>query len=79
MHTFSESELASFDGSDPDKPLYLAVNGDVFDVSSNPRIYGKVSKFEVCGDTQLIVLAFSFANRADHTHTLLVAMQPERS
>lgn len=37
---FSESLLAEFDGSDPHKPLYLAIDGDVYDVSSNRRIYG---------------------------------------
>ncbi|KAG0698848.1 cytochrome b5-like heme/steroid binding domain-containing protein [Suillus ampliporus] len=37
---FSETYLATFDGSDPTKPLYLAVDGDVFDVSSNARTYG---------------------------------------
>ncbi|KAG1773824.1 cytochrome b5-like heme/steroid binding domain-containing protein [Suillus occidentalis] len=37
---FSETYLATFDGRDPAKPLYLAVDGDVFDVSSNSRTYG---------------------------------------
>ncbi|KAJ8590758.1 cytochrome b5 [Rhizopogon salebrosus TDB-379] len=37
---FSETYLATFDGSDLTKPLYLAVDGDVFDVSSNRRTYG---------------------------------------
>ncbi|KAF9451999.1 cytochrome b5 [Macrolepiota fuliginosa MF-IS2] len=30
---FSETMLAQFDGSDPDKPIYLAFDGEVFDVT----------------------------------------------
>ncbi|CDO74130.1 hypothetical protein BN946_scf185043.g180 [Trametes cinnabarina] len=37
---FSESQLAQFDGSDPTKPLYIAIDGDVYDVSSNRATYG---------------------------------------
>jgi len=43
--------LAQYDGSDPNKPIYLAIeylyfakclinSGDVYDVSANRRIYG---------------------------------------
>ncbi|KAL1837517.1 hypothetical protein VTJ49DRAFT_3684 [Mycothermus thermophilus] len=34
------SELAQYDGTDPSKPIYLAINGTIYDVSSNPRTYG---------------------------------------
>ncbi|KAL2024362.1 hypothetical protein VTK56DRAFT_8844 [Thermocarpiscus australiensis] len=34
------SELAQYDGSDPAKPIYLAINGTIYDVSSNPATYG---------------------------------------
>lgn len=37
---FSESYLATFDGRDENKPLYIAIDGDVYDVSSNRRTYG---------------------------------------
>ncbi|KAH7888085.1 cytochrome b5 [Phlebopus sp. FC_14] len=37
---FSESYLATFDGTDENKPLYLAIDHDVYDVSSNRRTYG---------------------------------------
>ncbi|CAI6096991.1 hypothetical protein V2G26_016030 [Clonostachys chloroleuca] len=33
-------ELAAFDGQDPEKPLYIALNGTIFDVSNGRRIYG---------------------------------------
>jgi len=38
--TFTESELAMYDGSVPALPIYLALDGEVFDVSDNPRMYG---------------------------------------
>lgn len=34
-------ELSKFDGSNPALPIYLAVNGSVYDVSASPQIYGK--------------------------------------
>jgi predicted heme/steroid binding protein len=33
-------KLAEFDGSDPAKPVLLAINGTIYDVSSGRRIYG---------------------------------------
>ncbi|KAI1748526.1 hypothetical protein F4782DRAFT_516938 [Xylaria castorea] len=33
-------ELATYDGTDETKPLYLAINGTIYDVSSNRRTYG---------------------------------------
>src|SRR5690606_27902556 len=37
---FTESQLKQYDGSDPAKPIYLAINGTVFDVSANRATYG---------------------------------------
>ncbi|KAH9017989.1 cytochrome b5 [Lactarius pseudohatsudake] len=37
---FSESLLARFDGTIEGIPIYIAIDGDVFDVSSNRRVYG---------------------------------------
>ncbi|OLL22515.1 Membrane steroid-binding protein 1 [Neolecta irregularis DAH-3] len=36
----SEAELARFDGSDPSRPIYLAMDGEVYDVSSSRATYG---------------------------------------
>lgn len=33
-------ELAKFDGSDPKSPIYLAINGTIFDVSAGAHTYG---------------------------------------
>ncbi|KAI3633917.1 hypothetical protein MIR68_007521 [Amoeboaphelidium protococcarum] len=36
----SEDELKQYDGSDPTKPIYLAIDGNVFDVTSGRAHYG---------------------------------------
>lgn len=39
-------ELAVFDGSDENKPLYLAINGTIYDVSANRRTYGPGGSYQ---------------------------------
>ncbi|PGH03147.1 hypothetical protein GX51_04182 [Blastomyces parvus] len=39
--TLTPAQLALYNGTDPSLPIYVAVNGTIFDVSANPRIYGK--------------------------------------
>lgn len=34
------SQLALYDGTNPDLPIYLAIDGTIIDVSANPGIYG---------------------------------------
>lgn len=36
MKIFDEKELKQFDGSDPSRPVYIAYNGKVYDVTGNP-------------------------------------------
>lgn len=36
----TERELLAYDGRDPSKPLYLAINGTIYDVSNGRRMYG---------------------------------------
>ncbi|KAF9878897.1 cytochrome b5-like Heme/Steroid binding domain-containing protein [Colletotrichum karsti] len=40
-------QLLAYNGSDPDKPIYLAINHTIFDVSANPRIYGPGGSYNV--------------------------------
>lgn len=40
------AELATYNGSDPSKPLYLAINGTIYDVSSNARTYGPGGSYQ---------------------------------
>ncbi|KIE02661.1 Cytochrome b5, partial [Metarhizium majus ARSEF 297] len=43
----TEKELLAYDGSDAEKPLYLAINGTIYDVSSNRRMYGPGGSYSV--------------------------------
>ena len=36
----TEQELSKFDGSDPSLPIYIAINGKVYDVSAGSSYYG---------------------------------------
>lgn len=36
----TESQLKAYTGADPNKPIYLAIDGVIYDVSSSPRFYG---------------------------------------
>ncbi|KAK3386595.1 hypothetical protein B0H63DRAFT_138244 [Podospora didyma] len=40
------AELAAYDGSNPDKPIYLAINGTIYDVTSNRRTYGPGGSYQ---------------------------------
>ncbi|KAK6084525.1 Membrane steroid-binding protein 1 [Seiridium cupressi] len=41
------AELLAYDGSDPEKPIYLAINGTIYDVSANSRTYGPGGSYHV--------------------------------
>jgi len=36
MKIFTEKELKEFDGSDPNKPIYFAYKGKVYDATNSP-------------------------------------------
>lgn len=36
----TEADLKAYDGTDPSKPIYLGINGTIFDVSASPAFYG---------------------------------------
>lgn len=40
-------QLAGFDGSDPSKPLYIAVRGKIYDVSAGRSFYGPGGPYAV--------------------------------
>lgn len=45
--SLTPDELKAFDGSDAEKPIYLAINGSVYDVSANRRTYGPGGSYNV--------------------------------
>jgi predicted heme/steroid binding protein len=36
----TDAELAAFDGTTPKKPIYVGLNGSIYDVSASPDTYG---------------------------------------
>ncbi|CDH57612.1 cytochrome b5 [Lichtheimia corymbifera JMRC:FSU:9682] len=42
---FTEQELLKYDGSNPNLPIYLAIDGDVYDVTAGRGWYGHVSSY----------------------------------
>lgn len=38
--SLSDTDLRPYDGSDSSKPIYLAINGTIYDVSASPAFYG---------------------------------------
>lgn len=70
MKTFTESELLLYNGEDPSLPIYLAIDETVYDVSANPRMYGKVSllhSFNII----MITSKKSEASRRNFDHTFV--------
>ncbi|XP_003727182.1 neudesin [Strongylocentrotus purpuratus] len=41
MRVFTDVEIAQYDGSHPDLPIYMAIKGVVFDVTQGKEFYGK--------------------------------------
>ncbi|EXJ90117.1 hypothetical protein A1O3_03186 [Capronia epimyces CBS 606.96] len=40
-------QLALYNGTDPEKPIYLAINGTIFDVTAGKHTYGPGGSYEV--------------------------------
>lgn len=50
MHSpvhLTDAELLAYDGSDPNKPIYIALNGTIYDVSISPQTYGPGGSYHV--------------------------------
>ncbi|KNE64110.1 hypothetical protein AMAG_09172 [Allomyces macrogynus ATCC 38327] len=64
QRNFTKAELAHFDNSDESKPVYLAIKGIVFDVSSNRSMYPHGSGYGVfAGKDASRALAKSLLNK----------------
>ncbi|KAH9815468.1 cytochrome b5-like heme/steroid binding domain-containing protein [Melampsora americana] len=44
---FTLQELSQYDGTDPSKPIYVAIKGIVFDVSSKAEMYGPSGSYRI--------------------------------
>ncbi|TFK67153.1 cytochrome b5 [Pluteus cervinus] len=44
---FTKEELKKFDGSDPEKPIYVAIKGTIFDVSHKRDVYGAGKSYNI--------------------------------
>jgi membrane-associated progesterone receptor component len=44
---FSPAELAQFDGTDPNRPIYVAIKGTIFDVSDKRETYAPNGSYHV--------------------------------
>ncbi|ORX50231.1 cytochrome b5 [Hesseltinella vesiculosa] len=44
---YTVAELAKYDGSDPSLPIYVAIKGDIFDVTKNQDSYSKGKGYNV--------------------------------
>lgn len=44
---YTMSEIATFDGSDPDRPIVIVVRGDVFNVSAGAGYYGRDGPYNI--------------------------------
>ncbi|GAA6024063.1 hypothetical protein JCM11491_001620 [Sporobolomyces phaffii] len=45
--TLSETELRRYDGADPTRPIYLAIDGDVYDVTAGRDSYGPGGAYHI--------------------------------
>jgi predicted heme/steroid binding protein len=45
LKLYTPLELGNYDGSDTDLPILVAINGEVYDVSSGSRFYAKGSPY----------------------------------
>ncbi|TKA26596.1 hypothetical protein B0A50_04704 [Salinomyces thailandicus] len=45
--SLTDAQLALYNGTDPSKPIYLALNGSIYDVTAGRRIYGPGGSYHV--------------------------------
>lgn len=47
MITLTPGELSRYDGSSDNRPVYVAIDGEVYDVTASRRIYGKGGSYNM--------------------------------
>ncbi|XP_063159357.1 neudesin [Candoia aspera] len=69
VRLFTEDELARYDGRKEDEPIYIAVKGVVFDVTSGKEFYGKGAPYNaLAGKDSTRSVAKMSLDPADLTH-----------
>ncbi|KAJ7341099.1 hypothetical protein JRQ81_004830 [Phrynocephalus forsythii] len=69
VRLFTEPELARYDGREENQPIYLAVKGVVFDVTSGKEFYGKGAPYNaLVGKDSTRAIAKMSLDPADLTH-----------
>lgn len=48
---FTHESLAAFNGEDPDLPIYIALDGEVYDVTEGREFYGPGGKYDYLAGT----------------------------
>lgn len=69
VRLFTEEDLARYNGQEDDQPIYMAVKGAVFDVTSGKEFYGKGASYNVlAGKDSTRAVAKMSLDPADLTH-----------
>ncbi|XP_036883503.1 neudesin [Sturnira hondurensis] len=69
VRLFTEEELAGYGGEEEDRPIYLAVKGVVFDVTSGKEFYGRGAPYNaLAGKDATRGVAKMSLDPADLTH-----------
>ncbi|KAJ3174049.1 hypothetical protein HDU88_000016 [Geranomyces variabilis] len=63
-------ELKAFDGSVPGRPIYIAINGEVYDVSVSPQYYGKDGSYNFFAGKDAARAYITGCFQTDLTHDL---------
>jgi len=59
----NHNQLARYTGADPNKPIYLAIDSVLFDVSANRRVYGPGGSYNMMFvDFPSLLFAFLLVN-----------------
>uniref|UniRef100_A0A8D0HH43 Neudesin neurotrophic factor n=1 Tax=Sphenodon punctatus TaxID=8508 RepID=A0A8D0HH43_SPHPU len=72
VRLFPESELSRYNGQEEDQPIYIAVKGVVFDVTSGKEFYGKGAPYNaLVGKDSTRAVAKMSLDPEDLTHVTL--------
>ncbi|XP_053166125.1 neudesin isoform X1 [Hemicordylus capensis] len=78
VRLFTESELARYNGQEENQPIYLAVKGVVFDVTSGKEFYGKGAPYNaLVGKDSTRGIAKMSLDPADLTHDTMGLAEEE--